>query len=184
MIIYKSTNIERWNKVMLSDIAGHKFYCANPVTKVKDLGFELERKVPDMLIDINKSESDMFEEVWQLQEQATKMEDVYELLISKYDFGRQEVKNLLRYLCLCLPCNDKGNPVRLETWKKSRNKITIKSNFMRQSNGDYDSSVHNFDYIIKQSFTDGGFNFQRMLHLFDSREIKCNILSAVSVPVK
>lgn len=151
MIIYKSDNVEKFNEIVTSGMRGELFDKINPRTEEIDLAFELHRRIDDILNDINKCGGELFEEVFDIEETFSKMEDVYQTLLVKYNLSRKECKDLLEYLRLELPKNENNNPVRLTTWKKYRDKDALKTAFVTGSN----KSVYSEKYLMSRLIMKG-----------------------------
>lgn len=167
MIIYRSENIERWNEVMDSYVAGTRFYCKTK-TGEDDLGFEFERKVADILKDVNVCPAEMFDDIWQMQEAYTKMTDVYNTLMNKYDLSRIEAQHILLYFHLNLPKNEKGNPIQMQTWKKYRNREQIWREYINDVNNNPDKiRVCSDSYILKDMMKKGKINFGGLIDLMN-----------------
>lgn len=168
MIIYRSDDITKWNEVMTSDVAGTRFYCKT-TTGEDDLGFEYERKVADILKDVNLCPKEMFEEIWNLQETFSTMTDVYNSIMNKYNLSRIEAQHILAYFHLNLPKNENGNPIQMKTWKKYRKKEQIFDEFYEDVNNQPDKiRICSDAYINRDLVKKGKINFGEMFNLMQS----------------
>ncbi len=161
MVIYKNDDIEKWNEIMASDVAGTRFYVINPKTGEEDLGFEFQRKVTDIFKEIGVCAAEMFNYVWDVQETFSKMEDVHTTIIKRYDLSKREIQDMLVYLHLNLPKNEKGYATPLTKWKKYRDRDSIYTAFVGDTNR-HQQSAYSDAYLMKSIITKGKINMSAM----------------------
>ena len=184
MIIYKSDDIEKWNEVMTSDIDGTRFHCKNPRTGEIDHAFELNRTTPQILEDTGKCAKEMFEIIWNLQETYNKVDDVNRELRNRFNLSKIETQNMMIYFHLSLPKRENGHPMRLETWKKCRNREQIWQDYLLDNSSSADRiNVVSEAYFMKDIITKGKINFSAMFDLI-SRPDFANIINNCNEPIK
>lgn len=183
MIIYKSDDLAKWTEVMASDIDGTRFHGTNPRTGEIDQVFEFNRTASEILQELNICPAEMFDYIWQLQETYQKIDDVNKELRIRYDLSRIEAQNLQIYLHLNLPKRETGHPVRLETWKKYRDREIIFNEFYEDVNsGEERVRVCSDDYIMKDLVIKGKINFAKMFEILAQPKL-ANIIANCQ-PVK
>lgn len=151
MRIFRSDDVAKFESILLACTKGRIFDAINPRTGQTEICFEANRHPSELLSDRIRLK-EIFDEVWNLTEMYDQMSYVYDALARKYDWSDSESQNMVKYLHLNPPRNEKGNPTTLKNWKKYRNKDIIYEQFM--SDNTIVTPTYSNDFVVKKMMMD------------------------------